>query len=350
MPNIFISHSNEDNEVARRLANYLRRDGADVWIHYTQLVVESNLPKAIRKAIAWSDVMVLVWSNSAASSSCIHLELYSALMFKKRIILCQMDATKRWDNLEGFQHIDFIQFDHGYFELIESLQMNLSEDILDYLYQNIQVSAPAQFELANSLQTVNFANDAGQTGDPIDELIEAPILMENDPSATSLYRRQPKQLSEDEVATMLERHNFFDKRKNENGFATAKAFEIQEINGEAVIVDSESGLMWQKSGSLRSMWFESAQQWIAELNRTGYAGYDDWRLPTLEEAMSLTKKERRNGDIYIDAMFDKNQTSIWTADVTMTGSRAWVVFFNYGSCFPNCFDFNNYVRAVRSYI
>lgn len=360
MSKIFISHSSEDNEFARKLANYLRRDGADVWIHYTQLVVESNLPKAIRKAIAWSDVVLLVWSKFAAPSSCIHLELYSAMMFKKNIILCQVDDTQKWDNLERFQQINFENFDHGYFDLAESLHIVLSDEVLEYLCKNFENSAAANQELVNSLETINFADDKGTSAIASDTAIEnfeasetyedfeESLAFESDPKPTKLYRDQPGQVSEEDVAVMIERHKFFDKKKNENGHYRAKTFEFREINGEKIVFDPDSGLMWQRSGSLRSMWFESARQWIEELNRIGYAGYKDWRLPTLEEAMSLMKKQRINGDMHVDLVFDKNQISIWTSDMTAAGSRSWVVFFNYGSCYANCFDFNNFVRAVRS--
>ncbi|HEX9974426.1 MAG TPA: DUF1566 domain-containing protein [bacterium] len=348
MSNIFISHSYEENEFARKLANYLRRDGADVWIHYTQLVVESNLPKAIRKAIAWSDVVVLVWSNSAACSSCIQLELYSAMMFKKTIIICQTDATKKWDNLEGFQQINFADFDQGYFDLVESLHIVLSDDVLEYLHHSFQRTPQENHELENSFETVNFADEEGSRNDTRNETVEILTVNEYESRTMNMYRDAPKQLCDEDVAAMIARHKFFDKKKNENGHDIVKTFEFREINGEKVIFDSDSGLMWQKSGSLRSMWLETAKQWIEELNRISYAGHNDWRLPTLEEAMSLMKKERLNGDMHIDLMFDKNQTSIWTSDMTTAGSRAWVVFFNYGSCYANCFDFNNFVRAVRS--
>ena len=94
--------------------------------------------------------------------------------------------------------------------------------------------------------------------------------------------------------------------------------------------------------------YKQAKFWIEELNRIDYANYHNWRLPTLEEAMSLMKKEQRNGELFIDPIFDQTQKGIWTSDLTQNGSLAWVVFLNYGSCYVNCFDLENYIRAVRS--
>ncbi|MCK6620702.1 MAG: DUF1566 domain-containing protein [Calditrichia bacterium] len=86
---------------------------------------------------------------------------------------------------------------------------------------------------------------------------------------------------------------------------------------------------------------------MKELNRQGFAGYSDWRLPTLEEAISLMEREEKNG-LYIDPLFDSRQWRIWTADKE-SASRAWVVLFDLGYC--NRRDlyhgYDVFVRAVR---
>lgn len=372
MLNVFISHSSEDNEVARKMANYLRRDGAEVWIHYTQLIIESVLPKTIRRAIAASDVVLLIWSRSTMSASCIQSELYSALMFKKPIILCQIDDARKWDSLEGLQQISFVRFDQGYFELASCLHIQISEKFLSQFYKSFEATPVLDQDTFNDGEQGVYAQGAESTAaaperqakadlvldldvftEPeqlpaieIAPVNESPILLA-DFKKKKGYREQPAQLSEADVTEMICSYNFFDAKKNENGNQNIKMLEYRAVRGEEVVFDHDAGLMWQKSGSVQSMWFDKATQWIEALNRIGFAGYHDWRLPTLEEAMSLMKKERLNGDIYIDSTFNKNQTSIWTSDLTTAGSRAWVVFYNYGSCYANCFDFNNFVRAVR---
>jgi predicted nucleotide-binding protein len=47
MPKVFISHSSEDNEVARKLAEYLRKDSAEVWIDYARIEGGESLPEVI---------------------------------------------------------------------------------------------------------------------------------------------------------------------------------------------------------------------------------------------------------------------------------------------------------------
>ncbi|MCB9501891.1 MAG: DUF1566 domain-containing protein [Deferribacteres bacterium] len=39
--------------------------------------------------------------------------------------------------------------------------------------------------------------------------------------------------------------------------------------------------------------FEKAVVYIDSLNKANFAGYSDWRLPTLEEAMTLMEPEKK---------------------------------------------------------
>ncbi|MDZ7261229.1 MAG: toll/interleukin-1 receptor domain-containing protein [candidate division KSB1 bacterium] len=51
MPKAFISHSWEDNETSRKLAEYLRHDGAEIWIDYAHISGDDSLPEVIGQAI-----------------------------------------------------------------------------------------------------------------------------------------------------------------------------------------------------------------------------------------------------------------------------------------------------------
>jgi len=79
--------------------------------------------------------------------------------------------------------------------------------------------------------------------------------------------------------------------------------------------------------------------------RFWFAGFD-WRLPTLEEAMSLMKPVQNETGLFIDPLFDRTQEWIWTAD-KVSASRAWYVYFIIGHCSTLDIDDLSYVRAVR---
>lgn len=160
-------------------------------------------------------------------------------------------------------------------------------------------------------------------------------------------RSEPATLSHEQVNSMIKKYGFFDRRMNENGKGFNNQFEVQNIKGEKVIVDETSGLMWQKGGSTNSMRYEIAKKWVGNLNNEKFAGYKNWRLPTLVEAMSLMEKTETNGGSYIDPIFDELQSHLWTSDMVMGESWAWVVYFHFGECLNYEFSSNNYVRAVR---
>jgi len=124
-------------------------------------------------------------------------------------------------------------------------------------------------------------------------------------------------------------------------------YESVERNGVKLVIDHTTALTWQQGGSKGYMDFAAAQRYTQQLNREKFAGYSDWRLPTLEEAMSLMEPEQKSRSLYIDPVFDETQRWIWTADQLASG-RAWVVDFSTGYCDYNYLLSYGNVRAVRS--
>ncbi len=160
-------------------------------------------------------------------------------------------------------------------------------------------------------------------------------------------RSQPRDnISHEEVKAMLKEKNFFDKDWNEDGRGLQNLYDMIERHNNYLVLDYMTGLTWQLSGSKEQMPYKKAKSHIAELIQDNFGGYNDWRMPTLEEAMSLMEREKQNGDLYIDPAFDRKQGWIWTADAE-SATVAWVVNFSYGICLSRPINDNRYVRAVR---
>jgi len=124
---VFISHSWEDNEIARKLAEELKSVGVEIWIDYTRIKGGDNLPVRISEALKWCDTLLLVWSKSAASSYYVNLEWENALDQRKIIVPCVTDDTKRPAILRGLLYIDFRDFKKGLSELFKAFDLNLLE-------------------------------------------------------------------------------------------------------------------------------------------------------------------------------------------------------------------------------
>ncbi len=167
------------------------------------------------------------------------------------------------------------------------------------------------------------------------------------PKPNLKLRTAPKdKLSEEDVKQMLKAKNFYDRDYHSSGEGMAHQYESLEHGGEKLVVDHTTGLTWQQAGSDNAIMYEKAEQYVRDLQKNRFAGYDDWRLPTLEEAMSLMEREKKSGDLYIATEFDRTQLWIWTADKHGTG-RAWVAYFGGGVCIHVGVGGSNHVRAVR---
>lgn len=173
------------------------------------------------------------------------------------------------------------------------------------------------------------------------------------------FRKTPKLLSESAVTSMLSEKGFYDAWQNKNGVGIEHRYEPKTINGDKVVIDHATGLTWQYSGSPNRMPHLETPKPLGfspdtpldyylkqELNGKNYAGHRDWRLPTLEEAMSLMEPTKNKVGLFINPIFDQTQTRIWTADKDYLFE--WVVGFNGGFCSVIFGSYDvHYVRAVR---
>ena len=129
----------------------------------------------------------------------------------------------------------------------------------------------------------------------------------------------------------------------------AVVYHFYLFSGDEVVVDNATGLMWHQSGSDDEILWDGAKEWVEDLNsEEGYAGYHGWRLPTVDEAVSLLESSKKNGDLYIDPVFSNKQVWIQTGD--RNGSAgAWIVIFFRTGCVHGSLVYKwFYVRPVLS--
>ncbi len=92
-------------------------------------------------------------------------------------------------------------------------------------------------------------------------------------------------------------------------------YELKKIKNDEVIIDNVTGLMWHPSGSDKNMTWVLAKQWVDDLNQRGYAGFHDWRLPTVKEADFLLESRKNKATLYLlTIFFDRNRDCIWTGN------------------------------------
>ncbi len=124
----------------------------------------------------------------------------------------------------------------------------------------------------------------------------------------------------------------------ENNHGTAK---------DGVIVDGNTNLAWQQSGSETPLQWDQAKQYIIRLNQQKFGEYENWRLPTINELLSLLIPPPPGEDFCFQSQMSSVQKWIWSGD-TRSKRAAWFVDVEMGfvasSDILDCY----YVKAVCS--
>ena len=131
-------------------------------------------------------------------------------------------------------------------------------------------------------------------------------------------------------------------------------------NGDGTLSDTDTGLMWplcnygqtwdgtQCTGSRGSRTWDQALAYVQEINAAQYFGYDDWRLPTVNELLSLIDYSLYGPATTFPNRGYADMSSYWSSVTTSwLSDAAWGVNFNLGNVKAFTKETYNYVSAVR---
>ena len=137
-----------------------------------------------------------------------------------------------------------------------------------------------------------------------------------------------KLTKEEDIADSLSKYNFYDSSRNQQGFFDNFLVD----NGDnQTITDKVTGLMWQQSGSdITSI--RRLRSQVNRLNDNTYAGFSDWRLPTMEEALSLMTPDVKENDLHMDTCFKDDTPFIFVAEERKPGGY-WFCDYKQGTVF-----------------
>jgi len=123
-------------------------------------------------------------------------------------------------------------------------------------------------------------------------------------------------------------------------------------NGQEVVTDNNTGLIWVRDGTGAGCNNGTGLNWkaaIAFCENLTFAGSSDWRLPNTKELMSIVDYSISSPAIQETNAFQHTRSGFYWSSTTFAGSTtyAWLVYFSSGYV-----DFGNkvngyYVRPVR---
>lgn len=136
------------------------------------------------------------------------------------------------------------------------------------------------------------------------------------------------------------------------GTCTPQSFTVQTISSKNVVLDNNTGLMWQQTVPSEAYSWENAVNYC---NNLTYAGYSDWRLPTPKEFLTIFDNNSYN--LAVDETYFPNTHSsttdtagYWSTTIaTDISTLAWGTSFEYGTVFSSTTPTNKkgLVRCVR---
>jgi hypothetical protein len=301
---VFISYAREDKDIARKLYQDLKSAGVEPWMDEYDLLVGQNWKNAITNAIEQSDFfLALLSSRSLSKRGYVQKELRRAVS-----VLEEMPPTDVYIlpvRLDDCRPEDERLKDLNWADLFPEYDPGLAKLIRVFEYQ----------------RSLCEEEDSAEAGSAVSETDSARV--HETPMPPYDLRSTPMKVSDDEFKKVFRLDN--NRRPLEyiqNDF---------HDNGDSTVTDRATGLTWQKSGSPDYIPYKERQKYIDRTNRDRFAGYSDWRLPTVDELASLLEPEEKNGDLYIDPVFDEKQRWCWSADERASGG-AWDVYFDTATC------------------
>lgn len=169
------------------------------------------------------------------------------------------------------------------------------------------------------------------------------------------FRSEPKKLTLETIKQFVVNKRLFDSHMNPTGKGITNLFNKQDVPNGKVVIDKSTGLMWEDSKVERFIHYSNAKDHVVKLNKEKWAGFQNWRLPTIEEAYSILEPTARKIDRYslhLDPELGESYPFIWTSDINPDMMEPWVLSYLTGDIIVGVTnnitrEYKFAVRAIR---
>lgn len=129
-------------------------------------------------------------------------------------------------------------------------------------------------------------------------------------------------------------------------------------HGNGTVTDNKTGLMWKKclqglqgqqcNGKAGQFTWDMALKEVNSTSNSGFAGYSDWRLPSVQELSSLVEPQCNNPAINPYVFPHTLPGGVWAGDDSGNSMNAQGLDFVEGKPFKTLRAGGKYVRLVRN--
>ena len=144
MPSIFISHSTQDNEKTRRIANSLKQAGLDVWVDFESIRDGTRWSHEIQTGIDSCDAVIVVLSKASRQSEWVEKECLYAFGLRKPVFIALIEDVHLPLHLVNIQYTDCReQITDGVNNLIKTLQQHINASSIsdDHIEDDASIEA-----------------------------------------------------------------------------------------------------------------------------------------------------------------------------------------------------------------
>ncbi|MCP5087084.1 MAG: TIR domain-containing protein, partial [Rhodobacteraceae bacterium] len=324
----FICYAHEDEAVAAQLYHDLKQAGVAAWIACEDILPGERWKSAIKKAMKHSVYFITILSaQSVSKTGYVQKELKEALDWMERmppsaifLIPVRIDSCEPEDErLQDIQWVNLFPFEAKYHDGVQRILRVLRPNRRAAKQERPQIEVQVKEEQVKEEQVKEDMHTS--THQPPPQTKSSPESKPNPlpppssepepeppPQATGpppppiRLRSEPKPVSKD----MMQQECGLTLDEKTYSFPVWRPVECVQNQYEDrsdVIIDHATGLTWQKSGSSNYMTYQKAQEYVKQLNRERFAGFNDWRLPTIPELMSLLEPEKSSNGLYLNSIF-----------------------------------------------
>lgn len=346
---VFISHARGDKEIAKRIYEDLKKEkDVQPWLNEKNIRAGQVTKELIKKAIKKSNYFLLLISNNWKStkgyfhteckiaSELVDEQHHSRIFTLPALIDVPMPQDE-W--FSKFHPVDFrISYKNGLNDILRVIIPGKHPKLRSSPITVSKKEVKKAFKLDKDQRPLDYIpndlkdNQNGTVSDNVTKL----MWEKSGKSAFRKYLAESEEYGAESKEYGAESKEYGTESKEYGAESTEYEAESKEYGAESLITHQPD-----------SMTHKDVRAYVEKKNNEGFAGFEDWRLPTVEELTSLYEPKKNSNGLYIDPLFIDQKMLCGSSDKLSEGG-IWSFDFYKGKVCGDSEENCCYVRLVRN--